>query len=53
LTQAADTYKQHSFKLYDQTKQQAQDRGSVYESEVTLNKPTAVKLDGAYPIIGK
>jgi hypothetical protein len=53
LVEKDDTYKQHDFLLYDTENQWAKDRGSDYESKVTLNKPTGKKLDGNYPIIGK
>jgi len=53
LVTASNTYKQHSYKLHDPGTQKAKDRGSVYESPLTLNTPSYVKLDGNYPIIGK
>lgn len=54
----AEAYKQHSFKLYDDSNQRAVNRAtsstaSDYESTVSLNAPTTATIDGNYPIIGK
>ena len=58
LTMSSDTYKKHSFKLYDSSDQRAKDRATTsttsdYESPVTLNTPLYSVLNGNYPIIGK
>jgi len=47
------TWLQHDLKLYNMSTGQAADRGSTYESPVTLNSLNDVKLDGNYLIIGK
>ena len=53
---STNVYKKHNLSgsqtMYDYTAQYAKDRGSVYESPVSVNAPTTDKLDGNYPIIG-